>query len=96
MGLGDEFGFWTEDEDQMGRLASSYFDTMFTTSNPTSFDEILSGLIPSVTDEMNDSLNKPYNAKEVLKALHHMAPLTAPGPDGMSPIFLQILLAYCW
>ena len=89
VGLEDELGVWTEDEDQMGRLASSYFDTVFTTSNPTGFDEILSGLIPTVTDEMNNSLNKPYTTEEVLKALHHMAPLTTPGPDGMSPIFYK-------
>ena len=86
VGLEDEFGVWTEDEDQMGKLASSYFDTMFTTSNPIGFDEILNGLIPIVTDKMNNSLNEPYNAEEVLKVLHHMAPLTAPGPDGI-PLF---------
>ena len=89
MGLEDEFGVWIEDEDQMGRLASTYFDTMFTTSNPTGFDEILNGLVPTVTEEMNNSLKKPYTVEEVLKALHHMAPLTAPGPDGMSPIFYK-------
>ena len=89
VGLEDEFGVWTEDEDQMGRLASTYFDTMFTSSNPTGFDEILNGLVPTVTEEMNNSLKKPYTAEEVLKALHHMAPLTAPGPDGMSPIFYK-------
>ena len=89
MGLEDDFGIWIEDEDQMGRMASSYFDAMFTTLNPTGFDEILSGLLPIVTDEMNDSLNKPYNAEEVLKALHQMAPLTTPGPDGMSLIFYK-------
>ena len=89
VGLEDELGVWTEDDDQMGRLANSYFDTMFTTSNPTGFDEILSGLIPTVTDEMNNNLNKPYTAEEVLKALHHVAPLTALGPDGMSPIFYK-------
>ena len=55
MGLEDEFGVWTEDEDQMGRLASTYFDTMFTISNPTGFDEILNGLVPTVTEEMNNS-----------------------------------------
>ena len=89
VGLEDELGVWTEDDDQMGRLENSYFDTMFTTSNPTGFNEILSGLIPTITDEMNNNLNKPYTAEEVLKALHHMAPLTAPGPDGMSLIFYK-------
>ncbi|KAL0009439.1 hypothetical protein SO802_010941 [Lithocarpus litseifolius] len=65
----------------MGKLAKSYFDTMFTTSNPTGLDEILTGLLPTVIADMNNSLNKPYNAEEVLKALHQMAPFVAPGPD---------------
>ena len=73
----------------MGRVASFYFDTMFTASNPIGFDEILGGLLPTVTDEMNVSFNKPYNAEEVLKTLHQMDPLTAPGLDGMSPIFYK-------
>ena len=67
MGLEDEFGVWTEDEDQMGRLASTYFDTMFTTSNPTGFDEILNGLVPTVTEEMNNSLRNLTQLKRFSK-----------------------------
>ena len=44
---------------------------------------------PTVTDEMNTSLNKPFVAKEVQRDLNQMAPLTTPGPDGMSPIFYK-------
>ena len=73
----------------MGRLASTYFDSMFTTSNPDSFDEILCGLSPTVTAEMNNNLDRLYIAEEVQRALHQMAPLTAPGPNGMSPIFYK-------
>ena len=73
----------------MGRLASNYFETMFTTSNPASFDEILCGLSPTITAEMNTSLDRPFVVEEVQRALHQMAPLTALGPDGMSPIFYK-------
>ena len=38
---------------------------------------------------MNTSLNQEYTADEVVQALHQMAPLTAPGPDSMSPIFYK-------
>ena len=89
LGLEDDLGHWVEDEDQMGRLASNYFVTMFTTSNPAGFEEILCGLSPTVTAEMNTSLDRPFVAEEVQRALHQMAPLTAPGPDGMSPIFYK-------
>ena len=92
LGLEDDLGHWIEDEEHMGRLVSTYFESMFTTSNPDSFDEILCGVLPTVTVEMNNSLDRPYIAKEIQRARHQMAPLTAPGPDGMSPIFYKS----CW
>ena len=73
----------------MGRLPSNYFEAMFITSNPVGFDEILYGLTPTITTEMNTSLDRPFIAEEVQRALHHMALLTAPGLDGMSPIFYK-------
>ena len=86
IGLEDEVGNWFEDEVQMCSLASTYFSNLFSTSNPDGFDEILSRIPPTVTDEMNTSLNKPFVAKEVQRALNR---LTAPGLDGMSPIFYK-------
>ena len=81
----------------MGSLVDNYFTNMFTTLNPTSFDEILSGVLPSVTEEMNSRLVWCYMVVEIQKALNQMAPLTALGPDGMSRIFINlfgILLVY--
>ena len=40
-----------------------------------------------VTNEMNDELMKDIIELEVKEALNQMAPLKAPGPDGMSPLF---------
>ena len=73
----------------MGRLASTYFESMFATSNLDSFDEILHGLTPTVTAEMNNSLDRPITTEEVQRALHQMAPLITPGPNGMSHIFYK-------
>ena len=64
-----------------------YFANIFTTSNPSSFDEVLEGMLPTVTEDMNSDLNRPFLAEEVQRALHQMAPLTTLGPDGMSLIF---------
>ena len=89
LGLEDDLGLWLEDEEQMGHLASNHFEAMFTTSNPVGFDDILCGLTPTVTAEMNSSLDRPFVAEEVQRALHQMALLTTPGPDGMSPIFYK-------
>uniref|UniRef100_A0A7N2KX33 Reverse transcriptase n=1 Tax=Quercus lobata TaxID=97700 RepID=A0A7N2KX33_QUELO len=41
---------------------------------------------------MNNTLTAPFHACEVEEALKQMAPLKAPGPDGMPPLFNQ----HCW
>ena len=57
--------------------------------NPSGFDDILKGISPTVTKDMNAGLNHEYTADEVFQALHQMAPLTTPSPNGMSPIFYK-------
>ena len=57
--------------------------------NPSGFDDILKGISPTVTKDMNAGLNHKCTADEVLQALHQMAPLTTPSPNGMSPIFYK-------
>ena len=89
LGFEDDNGEWTEDEGRMGELVEEYFSNIFSTSNPSCFDDILEGISPTVTDDMNTSLNREYTAAEVIQALHQMAPLTAPGPDGRFPIFYK-------
>jgi len=42
-----------------------------------------------VTGDMNAQLSQDFMEWEVEAALKHMAPLKAPGPDGMSPLFYQ-------
>ncbi|KAL0013771.1 hypothetical protein SO802_000840 [Lithocarpus litseifolius] len=89
LGLEDEARLWVEEEVDLGRVVEAYFQNMFTCSNPSQFDEILVGLQPLITAEMSASLSCDYQAEEVLLALKQMAPLTAPEPDGMSPIFYK-------
>lgn len=38
---------------------------------------------------MNQLLTQAFTEEEVNKALHQMHPTSAPGPDGMAPIFYQ-------
>ena len=42
-----------------------------------------------VIEEMRAQLDKPYTSKEVGATIREMAPLKAPGPDGMPPLFFQ-------
>ena len=89
MGFEDDNGVWTEDEGRMGELVEEYFSNLFSTSNPSCFDDILEGISSTVIDDMNTSLNREYTSAEVVQALHQMAPLTAPSPDDMSLIFYK-------
>ena len=44
---------------------------------------------PAITEEAAELLGRDFHADEVRIALKQMAPLTAPGPDGMSPVFYK-------
>ena len=85
LGFEDDDGVWIEDEGWMGGLVEEYFSRLF----PHQIDDILKGISPTVTDDMNTSLNREYIAAEVVQALYQMAPLTTPSPDSMSLIFYK-------
>ena len=70
-------------------LVEEYFSNISATSNPFGFNDILSGILPTVIEDMNTSLNQIYIANEVVKAFHQMAPLIAPSLDGMPRIFYK-------
>ena len=44
-----------------------------------------------VSDEMRDALAQPYISEEVGAAITEMAPLKAPGPDGMPRLFINLI-----
>ena len=82
-------GTRVENEQEIRKTMVDYFKTMFTSSNPTSFDSILDGIDTKVTTAMNAKLIKCFTAEEVEQALKQMKPMTALGPDGMPPIFYK-------
>ncbi|KAK9993986.1 hypothetical protein SO802_023689 [Lithocarpus litseifolius] len=88
-GLEDSDGEWREDEGRIGSIIENYFQDIYTTSNPSGFEEILSGIHPAISEEDASLLGHEFQASEVKLAFDQMAPLTAPGPDGMSPIFYK-------
>lgn len=68
-------------------LFVNYFDNLFETSNPDNFEPVLNGVNRCITEEMNDSLLLEFTAAEVHTTIFQMAPLKAPGPDGLPPLF---------
>lgn len=73
----------------MDKVIESYFEGMFTSSNPSVFDEILDGVHRTLTAKEDVGLDGDFQAEEVYQELKKMAPLTALGLDGMSPIFYK-------
>ena len=88
-GLKDEQGNWVEREDQIGALITKYFASLFQTGNPTDLDSVLNVVERRVLDEMNAELLKPFAEAEVLLALKQIDANTAPGPDGLPPLFYK-------
>ena len=78
-----------ENEQEIGKTMVDYFKTMFTLSNPTSFDSILDDIDTKVTTAMNAKLTKCFTVEKVEQALKQMKLMTALGPDRMPPIFYK-------
>ena len=73
----------------MGKVVEGYFEQIFTSSNLSGFDHILSGIQSTGEADLIKQLEGDFQACEVKEGLNQMAPLTATGPDGMSPIFYK-------
>ncbi|XP_023892636.1 uncharacterized protein LOC112004627 [Quercus suber] len=78
-----------EGEEQIGEMLTCCYSNLFATVNPTELDSVLSGVQPKVSDSMNTELLKPFRMEEVHIALKQMKPDTAPGPDGLPPLFYK-------
>ena len=62
---------------------------MFATSKPDTHMDILDHIPRVIIEEMNAALMGSFLESEVVIALKQMAPLKAPSPDGMPPLFYQ-------
>ena len=78
---------WCSEVSQIKEIAVEYYNSLFTSSNPSDMNEILDAIRPSVSADMNIQLSKPFSREEVDTAIKEMDPIKAPGPDGMPPIF---------
>ena len=66
-----------------------FYTRLFTQSHSHDLDRVLAGVKRVVTADMNAELVRSYSMEEVDIAIKQMAPLKAPGPDGMPPLFYQ-------
>lgn len=78
-----------EEEEQVGELLIRYYSNLFASFNPTQFDQVLNRMEPRASSSMNEELLRPFGVSEVQFALKQMDSDTAPGPDGLPPIFYK-------
>ena len=66
-----------------------FYSKLFTSSIPSDMERVVQHTRRVVSEDMNDGLVASFTKEEVETALKQMAPLKAPGLDGMPPIFFQ-------
>ena len=70
-------------------MLTRYYSSLFTSANPTQLDPVLNVVETRVSAEMNAELLKPFVEAEVQLALKQMDANTAPGLDGLPPLFYK-------
>ena len=88
-GLLDLDDVWHEDDNRVEAIMVEYYQNLFTSSNPTEFDELLQAIHLKVTLAMNHALTQEYTLNEVRIALKQTYLLKAPSPNGMPLLFFQ-------
>ncbi|XP_059668770.1 uncharacterized protein LOC132313844 [Cornus florida] len=88
-GLEDSQGNWLDDDQAIRGEAENYFHNLFTSTGSIDDEAFWNLWEPMVTAEMNQKLMQKATEGEVHQALMEMAPLKAPGPDAVTPIFYQ-------
>lgn len=86
--LQDNDGNWITDDIMLQTMVKDHFQKLYL-AEPCAHYERLDCSFPTLSHADSRLLNRPVSGWEVKAALDCMAPLKAPGPDGMSPIFWQ-------
>ena len=74
----DENNKWHEKEEDIAEVFVDYFNNVFSTSNPTMMDQVLTVVDPKVSAEDNEKLLADFKPEEIKEALDQMNPDKAP------------------
>ncbi|XP_010472440.1 PREDICTED: uncharacterized protein LOC104752070 [Camelina sativa] len=85
----DKNGVECFEEGSKGDIAAEYFSQLFQTSNPTGIEDLLEGMEPRVSEDMNVRLTAPVSAQEIKQAAFNIKGDSAPGADGWTGAFFR-------
>jgi len=73
----------------MAGMINNYFSDLYTKDPAVVPLEVTQLFDQCITDDMNDTLCKPFTEEEISNALFQIGPLKATGPDGLPARFFQ-------
>ena len=82
-------GDWTSNHEEVEKCPIDYFQELFTSANLQHNVAATDSINKVTSSEMNAELSIEFKACQVQQTIKQMAPLKAPGPDGMSHLFYQ-------
>ena len=85
----NSLGQWCTDQRVIATEVTDFFSKLYSSSNSCQPKLALGTIKTIVTDDMNRKLATEFKECEVHEAVSQMAPLKAPGLDGMPPLFFQ-------
>jgi len=83
----DIHGVWRSDKEGIADCLVEYYQELFNSANLQHCDMTTNSIQKIISLEMNSQLSTEFMEWEVKQAINQMAPLKAPGPDGMPPLF---------
>lgn len=88
-GLKNEHDVLITDKQSLKKMMVRYFSDLFKRYTSCDLSTALKGNFPTLSDATIDVISKDFIETDVKNAVMEMAPLKAPGPDGLHVVFYQ-------
>jgi len=87
--LQDEEGNLVHDQQEIGRMASTYFEELLSAPQPMLTEDITSFFPNSITEESKLAALMPITDEDIRAALFSIPDTKTPGPDGYNALFYK-------